>query len=774
MMFLRNTRFLIPLLSLFLAGCAVGKYIPEGEYFYNGTKKINYQDKAEPSQNGDLAKADLTKVLGYKPNGAIFGSNSLRLPFTYPFWINQNLKDAKTAFGKWIYKRFGSEPILVSTVNPPLRAQIGNQLLHQYGYFSSSVTSRVLPLGKDSVSANVAYDVTFGPVMLIDSVKYDLPKSLGDSLELFAPKDRLIKKGEPFGVPVLENERIRISSKLRDKGYYFFTPDLIRYSADTLQVPGRAQLIVEMSDEVPPEAYEPWKIGTVTLDLIPSEPLRRLTDSLDYEGLHLRFSEKRPSVRPGTLANAVKIKSGELYHRSRQEATLAALSDLNTFAYSSIGYTPRKSDSGENLLDVVISATLDQRYSTELNAVYKFKSNNQTGPGLGFKLDRKNIFHGGELLSLEAQGSYEWETRRPTTDRKSAYGINSYAFTLTSALTFPKLLFPWLYSRDFSYPNHTRLALSGTVLNRSNFYGQAQFSGELSYRFEPRSNIRHTIQLLSLTYNHMLYRTERFDEAIAQNRGLALSFQNQFIPQITYLYNYEYQDPLSRHFLSLDAYLGEAGGALSLFYKRNPEAEYQNHRFLRALFAQFVKGYGEVRYAYKFSPDFSIASRFYGGAVYSYGNTGATPYTEQFYAGGANSLRGFNVRSVGPGAYAPEVELPLSFLDRTGDMRLEANLEARYKVIGDLEMALFADAGNIWLLRPTDEKPGGAFDSKYFLKDVALSAGVGVRYDLSFLVLRLDLGVALHRPDRSGGPYFNTFGKSQLPFAVHLAIGYPF
>lgn len=769
----RKTRLFIPLFILFLAGCAVEKYIPEGEYFYTGTK-INYKDKAEPAPGGDLAKADLTKVLGYKPNGSVFGSSSIRLPFTYPFWINQNMKDSKTALGRWIYKRFGSEPILVSAVTPDLRAKIGNQLLREYGYFSSTVTPQVVPQGRDFVSAKVAYDVTFGPVMLIDSIRYSLPASLGDSLDLFAPQNRLIKKGDPFGVLALENERIRISSALRDRGYYFFTPDLIRYSADTLQVPGRAQLIVGMSDKVPPEAYEPWKIGTVTVDLNPQGRLQRFTDSLDYKGLHLRFAEQRPPVRPGTLANAVKIKSGELYHHGRQEATLVALSDLNAFAYSSINYTPRRLPSGEKLLDVLVSATLDQRYSTELNAVYKFKSNNQTGPGLGFTLNRKNVFGGGELLSLEARGSYEWETRRSATDRKTTFGINSYAFTLTSALTFPKLLFPWLYSRDFSYPNHTRLALSGTILNRSNFYGQAQFSGELSYRFEPRSNIRHTIQLLSLTYNHMLYRTDRFDEAIAQNRGLGLSFQNQFIPQITYLYNYEYQDPLSRHFLSLDAYFAEAGGALSLFYKRDPEVRYQNHRFLRALFAQFVKGYGEVRYAYKFSSNFTLASRFYGGAIYSYGNTGVAPYTEQFYAGGANSLRGFNVRSIGPGAYTPEVELPLSFLDRTGDMRLEANIEARYKVIGDLEVAAFADAGNIWLLRPTEDKPGGEFNGKYFLKDVALSTGLGIRYDLSFLVLRLDLGIALHRPDRSDGAYFNTFGTPQLPFALHLAIGYPF
>ena len=759
---------------LTLGGCAVDKYIPEGEYFYTGTKNYNYLDEAEPSRNGALAKADLDNVLAYKPNGSIVGSKSLRIPFTYPFWINQNLKDSKTAFGRWVYKSFGAEPILVSTVNPALRAQVANQLLREYGYFSSTVTPHILPQGRDSVSAKVSYDITFGKPTLIDSIRYRLPASLGDSATLFDEEEIILKEGDPLGVLVMENERIRIASALRDKGYYFFKPELIRYLADTVQVPGKAQVIIGLSNQVPPEAYEPWKIGRVTVELHPQGRLAALSDSLLYEDLSVKYDGPKSPVRPSVLSNSVKIEPGELYNQAAQEATLSALADLNTFAYSSVSYTPRTLPSGENLLDVLISSTIDQPYSTELNASYKFKSNNQTGPGLGFTLNRKNVFGGGELLSLEARGSYEWETRRSAQNDGARFGINSYEFSLSSALTFPRLLIPGLYNRNISYPNHTRIALTGAILNRSNFYGQAQFSGELAYRFEPLPTIRHTIQLLSLTYNDMLYETERFTEAITQNPALGLSFRNQFIPQITYLYSYEYRDPLSRHFFSIDAYIAEAGGLLSLFYKNNPALQYQEHRFLRALFAQFVKGYTELRYTFRLSPSFSLASRFYGGAIYSYGNTGVAPYTEQFYAGGANSLRGFNVRSVGPGAYRPAVELPLSFLDRTGDMRLEANIEARYKVLGDLELALFADAGNIWLLRPSPDRPGGEINPKYFLQDVALSSGLGIRYDLSFLVIRLDLGIALHRPDRTGGDYFNTFGTPQIPYAVHLAIGYPF
>ena len=770
----RGLPLLITLLAALVTGCAVEKYVPEGEYFYTGMKKTEYLDKGTPAQNVLLAKADLEKVLAFKPNGSIVGSTSLRMPFTYPFWINENMKDSKTALGRWIHKNFGAEPIFISTVNPDLRAQVGNQVLREYGYFASTVTPKVMPQGRDSVTAKVRYEVTFGPATLLDSVSYNLPPALIDSLDLFSEEDRLLHSGDPLTVISMQNERLRISTALRDRGYYFFKPELILYRADTMQIPGKAQLRVALSPDMPPEAYEPWRIGNVTVELNPQGRPRELTDSLHFEDFDIRYADGDLPVRPGALRSSIMFKPGTLYNQTTQELTLSALSDLNTFAYSGISYTPRKLPTGENLLDVLISTTLDKPYSTELNTTYKFKSNNQTGPGLGFTLNRKNLFGGGEVLSLEAHGSYEWETRRSANTSGASFDINSYEFTLSGALDFPRLLLPYLYSRNITYPNHTRIALKGGILNRSNFYGQSQFSGELAYRFEPRPNIRHTIQLLSLTYNHMLYQTDRFTEAITQNPALGLSFQNQFIPQITYLYSYEYQDPLSLHFFSIDAYIAEAGGALSLFYKKDPSLEYQNNRFLKALFAQFVKGYGEVRYAYRFLPNLQLATRFYGGAIYSYGNTGIAPFTEQFYAGGANSLRGFNVRSVGPGSYRPAEELPLSFLDRTGDMRLELNAELRYKVIGDLEVAAFVDAGNIWMLRPNEGRPEGEISAKYFLKDVALSSGLGIRYDLSFLVLRLDLGIALHRPDRGAGEYFNTFGHPQLPFAVHIAIGYPF
>lgn len=768
-----KTKYLLPILLL-LTGCSVAKYVPEGEQFYAGVKAIHYEDKHNDS-HARAAKSDLEKVLSYKPNGSLFNSSKVRIPITFPFWISQNFAEADTFIGRWLYKSFGADPLFISTVNPTLRATVGTQVLEEYGYFRSDVRSTVLPIGKDSISAKVRYDILMGDPHLLDSIEYHIPIITSDSIRFDDPEERLLHKGEPFGVVPLENERSRISALLRDRGYYFFKPEHIRYVADTLRVPGKVQLRVGLSEEMLPEAYQPWRIGQITYDLYPSSGGRELTDSLEYEGVRVRF-HGTPPVRLGTLRPRVRMIQDALYNQAYQQNTLTALAELNTFAYTNISYTPGILGADSvNHLNVHISSTIDKPYFTELEAVYKFKSNNQTGPGAAFTLNRKNILGGGELLSTVLRGSYEWETHRQAgQSRRNTWDINSYELSLSTMLTFPELLIPGLYRRYLYFPSSTRIALSGTVLNRSDFYRQAQFATDLTYRLEPRSHIRHTIKPLSVTYNHLLRETDRFKEAIGKNPGLALSFQNQFIPQASYLFSYELNRPMSNHAFSLDAYVSEAGNVLSLFYKKDPALEYQNNRFLKALFAQFVKGYLELRYSYQILPALQIATRGYAGAVYSYGNTQVAPYTEQFYTGGANSLRGFNVRSIGPGSYLPQTDDPLAFLYRTGDLRLELNAELRYKVIGQMELATFIDTGNIWLLKPSDLRPDGELNKKYFFQDLALNTGLGLRYDLNFLVVRLDLGLALHRPDRHGTKYFNTFGKDQLPFALHLAIGYPF
>lgn len=753
---------------LLLGGCSVAKYIPEGEQFYAGVGKIEYADKGTGfSDNSKLARNELESVLNYKPNNSLLGSAKHRLPFSYPFFFDKYYAHSNNFFGRWLYKTFGEKPILLSEVNPELRATVAEQVLREYGYFHSSVTPEVTIVGKDSISARTSYHIAMGAPHVLDSINYQLEALPLQELDsLVHSKRGFLHRGEPFGVLALENERTRISNFLRDRGYYFFQPNHIVYEADTVQVPRKVQLRVLLSEKMLPEAYRPWHIGSITYEVRDGQN-SALTDSLMVEGVLFKYHKRSP-VKFSSLLPRIGFESGTLYNQESQIKTLRSMADLNAFAYTDVAFNRSSNDSINNALDIIITSQLDKPYSTELEGVFRFKSNNQVGPGLNFSVNRKNIFRGGEMLTVTARGSYEWETKHNTKGR--SWDINSYELGVTTSLTFPRLLLPVLNHEPLSFPASTLISLNGTFLNRARFYKQAQFGADLTYRLEPNANMRHSITPLSLSYNHLLSKTERFEEVIAKNPIIGLSFRNQFIPQANYLFGYELK---GRHGFSIQTYIAEAGNVLSLFYKGKKREGTEPYKFLGAPFAQFVKGTLELRYNYKFSPKLQLASRAYAGAVYSYGNMTVAPYSEQFYAGGANSIRGFNVRTLGPGGYNPEMEDPLSFMDRTGDIRFETNLEIRYKVFGAIELATFIDAGNIWLIREDANRPNGQLTKEYFLNDIALGTGLGVRYDLDFLVLRLDIGIGLHKPTRRAEKYFNTF-ENGFPTVFHLAIGYPF
>lgn len=753
---------------LLLGGCSVAKYIPEGEQFYAGVGKIEYADKGTGfSDNSKLARNELESVLNYKPNNSLLGSAKHRLPFSYPFFFDKYYTHSNNFFGRWLYKTFGEKPILLSEVNPELRATVAEQVLREYGYFHSSVTPEVTIVGKDSISARPSYHIAMGAPHVLDSINYQLEALPLQELDsLVHSKRGFLHHGEPFGVLALENERTRISNFLRDQGYYFFQPNHIVYEADTVQAPGKVQLRVLLSEKMLPEAYRPWHIGSITYEVRDGQN-SALTDSLMVEGVLFKYHKRSP-VKFSSLLPRIGFESGTLYNQESQIKTLRSMADLNAFAYTDVAFNRSSNDSINNALDIIITSQLDKPYSTELEGVFRFKSNNQVGPGLNFSVNRKNIFRGGEMLTVTARGSYEWETKHNTKGR--SWDINSYELGVTTSLTFPRLLLPVLNHEPLSFPASTLISLNGTFLNRARFYKQAQFGADLTYRLEPNANMRHSITPLSLSYNHLLSKTDRFEEVIAKNPIIGLSFRNQFIPQANYLFGYELK---GRHGFSIQTYIAEAGNVLSLFYKGKKREGTEPYKFLGAPFAQFVKGTLELRYNYKFSPKLQLASRAYAGAVYSYGNMTVAPYSEQFYAGGANSIRGFNVRTLGPGGYNPAMEDPLSFMDRTGDIRFETNLEIRYKVFGAIELATFIDAGNIWLMREDANRPNGQLTKEYFLNDIALGTGLGVRYDLDFLVLRLDIGIGLHKPTRRAEKYFNTF-ENGFPTVFHLAIGYPF
>lgn len=771
----KNNIIIGMLLCWMFVSCSTTKNLPEGEILYTGIEKMEVvnEDKTEA---GITALTEVEAALAYAPNNAIMGSSTMRWPMPIGLWIyNDFVKyQDKKGLGRWIFDNLGSTPVLMSTVNGETRAKVATNLLRDYGYFNGSVTYSEVPQ-ENPKKGKVSYRIDMANPYYLDSIAYLKFPVKADSLIQATRDESVLKKDENFSVIKLEEERQRISDLLRNNGYYYFRPDLITYRADTLQRPGYVSLQALPQTGVPAQAKKQYYIGETSIYLTgynnepPTDTLRLRNNMTVY------YSGEKPGVRPGTLLNNFFYRQGELFSQARLSYTQEAVSRMGIFRYSEFRYAPRDTTAACDTLDVSMYATFDKPYDAELEFNVTTKNTDQTGPGAIFKITRKNFKRMGADLSFETRGSYEWQTNRNVEGNSSK--LNSYELGTSLSLNFPRLILPWKDSRlrRSRFPQHTSFKVYIDLLNRARFFNMLSFGGNVTYDFRRSRTWKHTITPFQLTYNTQLSTTERFDSITATNPSLALSLGNQFIPSMSYTFTYDNARLRPRHNLWWETSFTSAGNVTSLIYATFGEGlKKKNKELMGSPYAQFLKLTSEVRTHLKISGRQQLALRLMGGVLWSYGNQTVAPYSEQFYIGGANSIRAFTVRSLGPGTYNPAADNPYGYIDQTGDFKLEANVEYRFPIIGDLYGAAFLDAGNVWLLRKDPNRPGAQLTLKNFAKSIALGTGAGIRYDLTFLVIRFDVGVALHVPyetEKSG--YYN-IPKFKDGLGFHFAVGYPF
>ena len=484
---------------------------------------------------------------------------------------------------------------------------------------------------------------------------------------------------------------------------------------------------------------------------------------LNYQG----YQRKRQELDKGGM----RRRPEKLYSQYRQTRIQERLASVGIFRYLEMQYTPRDTALVSDTLDVNIRAMLDKPYDAELDFNVTMKSNNQTGPGAAFTVTKNNVFGGGETWNVKVNGSYEWQT-----GKNSSSLMNSYELGLSSALTFPRIVFPRMGTKEYDFPASTTFRVYIDQMNRAKYYKLLAFGGNVTYDFQPVPTRKHSITPFQLTFNVLRNPTAAFEEIQAQNPALYISLRNQFIPKMEYTYTYDNASLRNvRNPIWWQTTFGSAGNLTSLIYKAFGQSfSKEDKKLLGVPFAQFLKLNSEFRYHYRIDKNQMIASRIAGGVIWSYGNATTAPYTEQFYIGGANSIRAYSARSIGPGGYPPDKEKKYSYINHVGDIRMEANVEYRFRILGDLHGAIFLDAGNVWLMRKDKDRPDGQLTLKNFPKQVALGTGAGLRYDLDFLVFRFDWGVALHDPYDTGKKGYYNIPKFKDGMAWHFAIGYPF
>ncbi len=765
-------------LLLLFTGCSTTKNLPEGEVLYTGIKDI---EVADPQQSTayDEAMQEIESALSYPPNNSLFGSSKIRFPLPVGLWIYNAFVNKKGAVGKWIFNRFAAKPVFISTVNPEVRTAVAGNLLRENGYFDGTASFDTITDKKNPRKAKISYSLEMNHGYAYDSIRYMRMRHFADTLIQATLDETVLHKDDQFNVVKLEAERQRISNLLRNNGFYYFRPNHIVYQADTLITPGKVWLRATRADGLPWNALRPYRIGNISVNMNGYDN-ELPTDSILYKDMMIYYQGKL-RVRPAILYNRFTFKPGDLYKQEAQQRTQTGISRLSIFRYAEFQYTPQDTSrrSRNNLLDLRVNTVYDLPYDGELEVNVTAKDNNYAGPGAIFSLTRRNAFRGGETLGLQLRGNYEWQTGNRADGSSSK--VNSYELGLSSTLTFPFILFPGFMYRDLVQPSSTTFRLSADLLNRARFFRMYSFGGSMTYDFRPTINTRHSITVFRLNYNK-LNPTDTFKTIADQNRGLYMSLQDQFIPAMGYTFTYDNSMTADRNTFWWQSSVTQSGNIIGGIYalagkKFNEEGKklFNNH------FSQFIKGTSEIRYNFRIDRNNRLVARVMAGAIYSYGNARVAPYNEQFYVGGANSIRAFTIRSIGPGRYqspllADGTVNPYAYIDRTGDLKFEANLEYRFNIVGDLNGAVFLDSGGIWLIRKDESRPGGQLKKGKFFNDLATGTGAGLRYDLDFLVVRVDVGLAMHVPyetDRGGYFNINPF-KDKGGWSWHLAVGYPF
>lgn len=760
-------------LAATLASCSTTRRLAQGEVLYTGVRKMTFTSAVDTMRIPGEVVSAAQKPLNVAPNNALW-SPYWRTGIPVGLWAWNYLYTPKEkGFKYWFYKRLAKPPVLISKVRPDMRVRVAEQVLENHGYFGVRGEYEQHPnRHKPDRKAKVSYRFTLPAPHTYDTIEYlSAPGSIGRLIDSLRT-GTLLHAGAVYNLDTLVAERARIATALRSAGYYYFRPEYIAYEADTTQAAYRVSLRMRLADGIPPAALHPYRVGDVRVDL--RNPVPGPTDTMVLGPTHVRY--QRPlRIRPRILSQAIALTPGQLFNVEAQNTTQTNLNKLGIFNSVNLTVPPLDSLTGPgDSLDVRISATFDKPIQADFEADLTSKSNSYLGPGLSFGLRHNNIFKGGEVLALNLTGSYEWQTGNRNQYETRPSAINSYELGLNATLSIPRILAPGFRDHPTTYPARTTYKLGADLMNRPKYFRMLSLNLSAGYDFRTSAYSSHNLTPFRLTYNRLLHTSHAFDSTMAQNPAVALSFSDQFIPSTSYTYTFDRSyGRRQRDRFVFQASLTEAGNLLAGLYEAF--GSQGTKRLFGSPFSQFVKGTLEAKWYHRIGQHNLLASRLLVGAGYAYGNSQVLPYSEQFYIGGANSIRAFTVRSLGPGSYRPPADQPNGYWDQTGDFKLEANVEFRFRMLGNLGGAVFVDAGNIWLLKNDPQRPGGVLRAKGFWNQIALGTGVGLRYDISVLVLRLDMGIGIHTPYANPNkPGYYNIQNFKDGLGIHLAIGYPF
>lgn len=754
-------------ICLLLASCSGTKHLPKSEKLYTGAE-INLETTDHISSGKKkLIKTVAENAVRPKPNKKILGLRP-------KLWMYMKAGEKpKGKLKKW-FKKNGEAPVFISSIKPAVTSDIIDAGLFNIGIFNGYTESEII---EKQHTAKVIYTSHIHVPFTLKEIIYSISDDSISRIILTGKNKSLIKPGDDYKLEILKNERIRIDALLKDNGYFYFNPDFLVFKADTSVKNHDVTLRITLKDSVPEKAVTVYRINKVFIDQDFSldEDAVKPKDTLWYQGNYFLGKENEMKIRPRVISRSVYLRKNEIYSRKNHNITLNRLMTMGNFKFVRITFSDSDTTAAGFLnVTILMTPMPEHTFRAELEIVSK--SNNYTGPRLNTSFINRNTFKGAELLNLSLSSSFEAQL--------SGANKNLYSFSVNPQveLYFPRFVVPFKIKTNSLYIPKTRLSLSYMFSKRVGYFDMHSLQFTYGYTWKENIKTEHELNPINISFTKLLNQTAAFSDLLDANPFLKKSYEEQFVAGGTYIYTYNEQVlPLKQiqYFLQISA--EAAGNAFSLANTISGQKISADNPSTVAgsVYSQFARLSIDGRTYYNFRDKNKLAIRVYAGIGKSYGNSSVLPYTRQFFSGGPNSIRAFSINSVGPGIYNQQID-SLGFLQLGGDVKLELNSEYRFGIYRFFKGALFVDAGNVWRLKSNPSILGDPFSFSRIAKDIAVGAGIGLRIDVSFFILRFDLATPLRKPwleqnkwvINEINPGSSTWRKENL--ILNVAIGYPF
>lgn len=752
----------IGIILLSLLSCNVTKHVPEGDALYTGAK-INLERKEDSSKKEIKGlKDELNGLLRPAPN------NSYEL-YMYNLFYTEKQKGVIA----WMKNHVGSPPVLASTVDIDKNRTILENRLQNKGFFDAGVKA-------DTMFANrkmsAIYTASLGPLYRYRNIAVLPDTGTLNALLQEINKKTLLLSGQPYNLDDIKNERTRIDSRLKQKGYYYFNPDYLIADADTTVGYHRVDLNWRVKKEAPAKAQNQYRINDVVIyaNYTSSDTTEASLDSAYiYKGY--RIIDPLRKYRPVVFSTALNFKKGDLYNRNAHSQSLSRLVNMGVFRFVKVRFEETDT-AGANMLNAFYYLSPATKKSVRFEISALTKSNNSNGAEIKLSWGNRNIFRGGEIFNISVYGGLERQV-------SSQYqNVNTNRYGIDFNLLIPRLIPKLPIKASGNFLPKTSINAGYELFSRTTQYTLSSAKAGYGYVWKRSVSQEHQLKLISINYVRPTDITEEYQNELDTNLTLARSIEKQFIVGIIYNYNYNslVKPGKRKSNFYFNGNIDLAGNGISLITGGNAKSGNQKEIF-GVPYSQYLRLEADIRHYYSLGKTTTLVNRLNAGLGYAYGNSYTMPFVKEFFSGGASSLRGFRARSVGPGTYYggnPQIKGDLP--DQPGDIKLEVNSELRAKLFSYLYGAVFVDAGNVWLFREDTVRPGGRI-SVAFLNEFAMSTGLGLRVDVSFFVIRLDIAFPIRKPWNTEGSrwVFNeiAFGDSQWRkenLIYNVAIGYPF